>query len=212
MLNYPHPTVNDSALEYVFFISKKRALSHLSFPICQILSVVKVDRRSLVAYKRATAIMVSLLMCMAPAGYDVAALLKLLAQLSAPMHQRPAAQRKNVLWQQPAEAWKPAGAAWLATCKSVTTFPAPGIRTLSVTFLHSFRVFTLLVNVAAVIGWADPEQTPGQRLGRSEKRLQNTQRESAKQNVKEILTWKYAYMITQIQSLRRKCISGCQDD
>lgn len=130
------------------------------------------------------------------------------------MHHRPAAQRKNVLWQRPAEAWKPVGAARLATCKSVTTFPAPGIRILSVAFPRSSRVLNLYVNVTAVIGRPDPEQTPRHRLGRSGERLQNTQagRESTKQNVKEILAWKQAAVITQIQSLRRKCISGCQDD
>lgn len=71
-----------------------------------------------------------------------------------------------------------------------------------------------MVNVTAVIGRPDPEPMPRHRLGRSGERLQNTQAqsESTKQNVKEILAWKQAAVITQIQSLRRKWISGCQDD
>lgn len=56
-------------------------------------------------------------------------------------------------------------------------------------------LFALSMNVTAVIGRPDPEQTPRHRLGRSDWSLQNTHRwwqekESQKPNGKEILAWK----------------------
>lgn len=51
---------------------------------------------------------------------------------------------------------------------------------LMVTFSHSLWFFTLFMNVTAVIGQRDPEQTPRHRLGRSEKRLQNTHTDERK--------------------------------
>lgn len=71
MLNYPHPTINLPALEQVFLFLKKR-ITETSLALW--LFFFKVNRMSLVVYKRANAIMASLLMCMAPAGFYLAEL------------------------------------------------------------------------------------------------------------------------------------------
>lgn len=72
MLYYPHPTINN----FYLFLFLKKGIAKIyptSFSSC--LEYKKnVDRGSLVVYKGANAIMVSLLMCMASAGFDLAVL------------------------------------------------------------------------------------------------------------------------------------------
>lgn len=130
------------------------------------------------------------------------------------------------------EAWKPAGACGWATCKTVTTFfcpphsnphgHIPSCWLFLFLFPFSFFIRALSVNVTAAVGPpGPPEPTPRYatphtwevRREASKIHTDDGERQRSKKTEWEGDTgWKQADVITQMQSLGRKCISGCQDD
>lgn len=145
--------------------SKKRTWRSGSFARAsnpRLMQKMKSTERGLAVYKRANAIMVWLLICVAPAGFDLAVLSELLAHLSALMHHRLNALRKNVLWQWPSSGLQAKECLWVSHMRGVTLFAPFRIWILMVTFSRRLWFFALFMNVTGCNWptWPRADATP----------------------------------------------------